>query len=234
MKSIKLIVIFVGIIAAFVSGLLIGGGRRSGDEDSVPSAGKAAHEVRMVTPVVSDESKVAETPPTPVAPELTATQKSVFKSAAKELSKKDLTFAKVNDLYALYSGLSPELRKLADSEYSDAVAKIKAYHAVVDILQKGDAEKIKTLDADNADMRRLDRYHRDLVLAIYYGDYRGEEPKLYALRNMERGDYPALLGSEGGLNFYIKKRAEERYKSFEDLEYLFSTRNYYGDRWSGR
>ena len=178
--------------------------------------------------VVSDKSRTVETQPEPPAPELTRDQKSAFTSAANELSKKSLTFAKVNDLYALYSGLSPESQTLADTEYRDAVAKIKAYHAVVDILQKGDAEAIKTLNADNADMQRLDKYHRDLVLAIYYGDYRGQEPNEYAEETLERKreGKANLLGSGGGLRFYIMKRAEGRYKSFEDLNQLFDTRNF--------
>ena len=182
-------------------------------------------QVSVTPPEEKGGSKGSGTPPTSAVTGLTAEQKSVFKNAAKELGKENLTFAKVNDLYALYSGLSPKLQAEADSEYSDAVAKIKAYHAVVNILQKGDAEAIKTLNADNVDMKRLDKYHRDLVLAIYYGDYSGEEHKLYAQGSLERKDKPTLLGSDGGLNFYIDQRAEERYKSFEDLGHLFGTRN---------
>ena len=178
--------------------------------------------------VVSDESKAVDTPPKPTAPELTRDQKSTFTRAAEELSKKDLTFAKVNDLYALYSGLCPILRTQADTEYPDAVAKIKAYHAVVDILQNGEAEAIKTLNTDNADMQLLNKYHRDLVLAIYYGDYRGEEPKLYAEESIELRNKPTKLGSKGGLNLYILKWKKGEYEKFEDLEHMFdiNTRNY--------
>ena len=158
--------------------------------------------------VVSDESKAVDTPPKPTAPELTRDQKS--------------------NLYALYSGLSPKLQAEADTEYPDAVAKIKAYHAVVDILQNGEAEAIKTLNTDNADMQLLNKYHRDLVLAIYYGDYRGEEPKQYAEESIELRNKPTKLGSKGGLSLYILKWKKGEYEKFEDLEHMFdiNTRNY--------
>lgn len=160
---------------------------------------------------------------------LTDEQKLNFKKAKDVLQNDKLSFQEVNDLYELYSGLEEELKSQVDKDYREAVNQIKAYHNVVDILQKGNADDIKKLDDDNENMKLLNEYHRNMVLGIYYGDYRKNPPDLYAeaTMNLETEEKPNLLGKEGGVNFFITARdtKERQYKTFEDLKHLFDTRN---------
>lgn len=178
-----------------------------------------------------EEPKIQEsTVPAVTVKTLTDEQKRTFDNALSELKKEKLTFETVNTLYKTYSELDDERKSQVDETYRQAVDKIKAYHNVVDILQKGNADDIKKLDVDNENMKLLNEYHRNLVLGIYYGDYREDpqKPQTYAqLNRVEKkgGKETTYFGQEGGLNFFLGERKEHRYNRFMDMEHMLSTRN---------
>lgn len=169
-----------------------------------------------------EEPKIQEsTVPAVTVKTLTDEQKRTFKKAKDVLKNDKLSFQEVNDLYKLYSGLDGELKSQVDEDYREAVNQIKAYHDVVDILQNGNADDIKKLDVNNENMKLLNEYHRNLVLGIYYGDYR-DKSLSYALDSMESNGV-IRYGSEDGLIKYIDNRAD--YDDFNDLESLLKDRN---------
>ncbi len=169
-----------------------------------------------------EEPKIQEsTVPAVTVKTLTDKQKRTFNNALSDLKKEKLTFETVNTLYKTYSELDNELKSQVDETYRQAVDKIKAYHDVVYILQNGNADDIKKLDVDNENMKLLNEYHRNLVLGIYYGDYR-DKSLLYALDSMESNGV-MRYGSEDGLIKYIDNRAD--YDDFNDLESLLKDRN---------
>ena len=210
MKTAKLIVIFIGIIAAFVCGMLIA--VRGEREPEIEEDCKKV-DSRGVLPDDSSDSDFEK-------------RTDFFEMAERKLASENLTFASVDSLYSeLMVTFGGEDSSGEYGGLGSVPDKIKAYHQVVNILLNGMVEEIKALDVDNEYMRQLNECHRNLVLAIYYGDYRKSLPRLYAEKSLIRREM-TFFGKESGLNFFINQRDYGRYTGFNDFSYFFSSRNY--------
>lgn len=209
MTTAKLIVIFIGIIAAFVCGVIAGRVER---EPEIEEDCKKV-DSRGVLPDDHSDSDFEK-------------RADFFEMAERKLASENLTFASVDFLYSeLMVTFGGEDSSGEYGGLGSVPDKIKDYHQVVNILLNGMVEEIKALDVDNEYMRQLNECHRNLVLAIYYGDYRENPPRLYAEKSFIRREM-TFFGKESGLNFFINQRDYGRYTGFNDFSHFFSSRNY--------
>ncbi|MBQ5895438.1 MAG: hypothetical protein IIW75_02580 [Bacteroidaceae bacterium] len=179
-----------------------------------------------------------------IAPENAELDKFLNK-VKTELAKDGLTFAKVKELYKEYEKKFKNVQLTSDQKKIEAL--LKAYNEVVGVLSLTDKEKfkqeMKKLAPNHGAVKSLNKKHREWFLAIRWGDYRANSPKIYHDENVDKpqvdssgrslpGKTTTHHGAEGLLNFYITNKGKKdnngkiKFTNFESLGAFWDKRNY--------
>lgn len=144
-----------------------------------------------------------------------------FANVKERLENNDLTFKEVKDFYDDYN----ELKCTGEEQkkYSVEISQLKAYYYVVTALTGSDSLKIKALDDQNEYMQKLNTYHKNMVLGIYYGDYTKTPAEYYS--EGSTGGKNNKMGRGQGLKFYLREQKKNKYKKFGDLSVFLNNRN---------